>query len=76
MAEKMKLNLTICTGNAGGPKKHACPDCNYCQFCPDDRCHVCLRGQKKGGPGKPPKKASSANTEPSGPCCRKITVKK
>ncbi|HXC93029.1 MAG TPA: methyltransferase [Geobacteraceae bacterium] len=25
------------------PKKHPCPDCNFCQWCGDDRCELCLR---------------------------------
>ncbi len=24
-------------------KKHACPDCTFCQWCGDDRCALCLR---------------------------------
>ncbi|WP_223908652.1 hypothetical protein [Geobacter sp. AOG1] len=24
-------------------KKHACPDCTFCQWCSDDRCSLCLR---------------------------------
>jgi hypothetical protein len=24
------------------PKKHPCADCRFCQFCGDDRCHLCL----------------------------------
>ncbi|MDD5284507.1 MAG: hypothetical protein PHD54_01500 [Desulfuromonadaceae bacterium] len=24
------------------PKKHPCPDCTFCQRCPDDRCRLCL----------------------------------
>ena len=24
-------------------KKHPCPDCNFCQWCADDRCALCLR---------------------------------
>lgn len=23
------------------PRKHACPDCHFCQFCSDARCHSC-----------------------------------
>ena len=30
----------------GLPKKHACPDCHFCQLCSDARCHCC-RGEKK-----------------------------
>jgi hypothetical protein len=31
------------------PKKHACPDCTFCQWCGDDRCALCLRqGRCKG----------------------------
>jgi hypothetical protein len=22
-------------------KKHPCPDCQFCQWCGDDRCHLC-----------------------------------
>jgi hypothetical protein len=36
-------------------KKRPCPDCNFCQWCSDDRCRIC-RGEK--GCGK--KKLSSA----------------
>jgi len=25
------------------PKKHACPDCQHCQWCSDDRCQLCLK---------------------------------
>lgn len=24
-------------------KKHPCPDCRFCQWCSDDRCHLCLK---------------------------------
>ncbi|RLB60958.1 MAG: hypothetical protein DRH08_14585 [Deltaproteobacteria bacterium] len=24
-------------------KKHPCPDCQYCQWCSDDRCRLCLK---------------------------------
>ena len=24
-------------------KKHPCPDCSFCQWCPDSRCAACLR---------------------------------
>lgn len=27
-------------------KKHACPDCHYCQWCSDARCRLCLRSEK------------------------------
>jgi hypothetical protein len=23
-------------------KKHPCPDCDFCQWCSDDRCRLCL----------------------------------
>jgi len=26
-------------------KKHPCPDCKFCQWCSDDRCHLCLGKQ-------------------------------
>lgn len=35
-------------------KKHPCADCNFCQWCSDDRCRMC-RGKKGCG-----KKLSSA----------------
>ncbi len=25
------------------PKKHPCEDCFACQFCPDERCALCLK---------------------------------
>ena len=28
----------------GGKKKHPCPDCCECQFCPDARCAACRKG--------------------------------
>jgi hypothetical protein len=24
------------------PKKHLCPDCEFCQWCSDERCRLCL----------------------------------
>lgn len=27
-------------------KKHPCPDCQFCQWCGDDRCELCLSGKK------------------------------
>ncbi len=24
-------------------KKHPCADCHHCQWCSDDRCHLCLK---------------------------------
>jgi hypothetical protein len=35
------------------PKKQPCPDCSFCQWCSDDRCHLCL------GDGKPCRKKLS-----------------
>ncbi len=29
-------------------KKHACPDCHFCQFCGDSRCNACRSGKTKG----------------------------
>jgi hypothetical protein len=23
------------------PKKHPCPDCDFCQWCSDERCRLC-----------------------------------
>ncbi len=25
----------------GFPRKHACPDCRFCQICSDSRCNAC-----------------------------------
>ena len=30
------------------PRKHACPDCHFCQLCSDARCHSC-RNEKPAG---------------------------
>lgn len=27
-------------------KKHPCPDCSFCQWCSDDRCRLCLEGER------------------------------
>jgi hypothetical protein len=27
------------------PKKHPCGDCDFCQWCSDDRCRLCLKGK-------------------------------
>ena len=29
--------------STNGRKKHRCPDCDWCQWCGDTRCHLCLR---------------------------------
>lgn len=26
-------------------KKHPCQDCDFCQWCSDDRCRLCLKGK-------------------------------
>ena len=31
------------------PKKHACPDCHFCQWCSDDRCRLCRECRTAGG---------------------------
>jgi len=31
------------------PKKHPCPDCRFCQWCSEDRCHLCRIHKKPGG---------------------------
>jgi len=41
-------------------KKHPCKDCFHCQWCSDDRCHLCLRG-KNGECGKEFKKGDDKN---------------
>ncbi|WP_025322906.1 hypothetical protein [Deferrisoma camini] len=33
----------------GGPKKHPCPECYCCQWCPEVRCQAC-RSCPKAGP--------------------------
>ena len=35
-----------CLATQGGPKKHPCPDCRFCQHCSDSRCRSC-RGHGK-----------------------------
>jgi len=30
----------------GASKKHSCPDCHFCQFCSDARCHSCRDGSQ------------------------------
>jgi hypothetical protein len=30
-------------------KKHACPDCSYCQWCGDDRCRICRDCRRVAG---------------------------
>lgn len=29
------------------PKKHACGDCHFCQFCSDARCQTCRSNEKR-----------------------------
>jgi len=48
----LKLVYEPCGGVQENVKKHPCPDCRFCQFCGDARCHAC-RG-KKNVPGKSP----------------------
>jgi Zn-dependent alcohol dehydrogenase len=31
------------------PKKHPCPDCQFCQWCGDDRCHLCRNHNHSAG---------------------------
>jgi hypothetical protein len=31
------------------PKKYPCPDCRFCQWCSDDRCHLCRNHNRPGG---------------------------
>jgi len=28
-------------------KKHPCPECNFCQWCSDERCGICRPSGKK-----------------------------
>ncbi len=30
---------------AAAPKKHPCPDCFACQWCPEDRCRSCRKAK-------------------------------
>jgi hypothetical protein len=53
------LGLVYVPDDDGGPKKHPCPDCHFCQWCSDNRCELCLEGKscadaggREGGPGK------------------------
>ncbi|HOR45951.1 MAG TPA: hypothetical protein PK624_14270 [Spirochaetota bacterium] len=29
--------------DSASPRKNNCPDCFSCQFCPDERCEVCIK---------------------------------
>jgi hypothetical protein len=44
----------------GDSKKHPCPDCHFCQFCSDSRCHACrgARNQAHRAVGRPARKLS------------------
>ncbi|MBU2548662.1 MAG: hypothetical protein KKB20_09650 [Proteobacteria bacterium] len=42
----------------GGPKKHRCPDCHFCQMCSDARCNACRSGQTG-----PPARSSAEQIE-------------
>lgn len=48
------------------PKKHPCAGCFSCQWCDDNRCHVCRCGQ----PGTPDRGACRCNTEKREPPIR------
>jgi hypothetical protein len=59
----MAMQFKMCVADGSGGKKHPCPDCDFCQGCPDSRCDVCLREQrsrsakrKRGSAGKKPTK--------------------
>lgn len=47
----MKRVYEPCIKEGEGAKKHACPDCHYCQFCSDSRCHACRGDSKRPGSG-------------------------
>lgn len=49
-----------CAGVGADSKKHPCPDCHYCQFCSDSRCHACrgARNQVNRSVDKPARKLS------------------
>lgn len=32
----------LCCPEECKDKKHRCPDCNFCQWCSDSRCSLCL----------------------------------
>jgi len=36
-------------------RKNPCPDCNFCQWCSDERCNICRHPVKKGEKKKPHK---------------------
>ena len=49
----MKRVYDPCIKAEESAKKHACPDCHFCQFCSDSRCHSCLgKLNRAGGPLK------------------------
>jgi hypothetical protein len=49
----MKLVYDPCDKLEESAKKHACPDCHFCQFCSDSRCHSCLgKLNRRGAPLK------------------------
>jgi hypothetical protein len=35
----------------GGPKKHPCSDCHFCQWCSDERCALCLKSKARSPAG-------------------------
>jgi hypothetical protein len=39
----------IPNSECGSTKKHPCPDCRFCQWCSEDRCHLCRIHKKPGG---------------------------
>ena len=46
----LKLVFDPCIEARESVKKHACPDCHFCQFCSDSRCHSCLGKVYRTGP--------------------------
>ncbi|HDH53524.1 MAG TPA: hypothetical protein ENH24_03455 [Nitrospirae bacterium] len=40
--------------NRKRPKKHPCPDCNFCQWCNDSKCGMCRPSGKNPGKKKKP----------------------
>lgn len=48
----MKLVYNPTFAESESQKKHPCPDCHFCQFCSDARCHSCRSKSARGPCGK------------------------
>ncbi|MDP3298283.1 MAG: hypothetical protein Q8N09_11985 [Thermodesulfovibrionia bacterium] len=43
---KNKSSISL-KGERAKSKKHTCPECNFCQWCSDERCGICRPTGKK-----------------------------